>query len=200
MVNILYGIKKPREKKKFNYGRLSELITFDSLGVNPKNKYEIYDEKNNSYKCRRTEYLDEGYVSQEYWVKKDGEINHNFFELTFMLSTSDKISNGTRGYKDGDFKLFNTQNLPLITGKYFKEDKIGLWSVYYYEQNVKILSNFTKNRKVDENTIILMMNCFQENLYNDNENIREERKLKTVLDMVKTIILMQRPVKQLEKL
>lgn len=193
--------KKPREKKKFNYGKLSELITYDSLGVNPKNKYEIYDEKNYSYKCRRTEYYDEGYVSQEYWVKKDDEINHNFFELTFMLSTSDKISNGTTGYKDGDFKLFNAQNLPLITGKYYKEDKIGLWTFYYYEQNVKILSNFTKNKKIDEKYYNLKDELFSGKFtYYDNENdIREERKIKNGMRNGKTTYINTKTTKTIRK-
>src|SRR5690606_30844525 len=39
---------KPREKKQFNNGKLTELITYDSLGVKPKNKFEIYDNKYNS--------------------------------------------------------------------------------------------------------------------------------------------------------
>jgi hypothetical protein len=52
-----------------------------------------------------------------------------------------------------------------------------------------------------KNTIILMMNCFHENLYTMTMKIILEKseKLKTVLDMVKPLILMQRPVKQLEK-
>ncbi len=193
--------KRPREKKKFNYGKLSELISYDSLGVNPKNKYEIYDEKNNSYKCRRTEYLDEGYVSQEYWVKKDGKINHNFFELTFMLSTSDKISNGTTGYKDGEFNLFNAQNQPIVTGIYYKENRIGLWTFYYYDQNVKILSNFTKDKKVDEKYYNLNDELYSGKFtYYDSENeIKEERRIKNGLRNGRTTYINSKTNKTIKK-
>jgi antitoxin component YwqK of YwqJK toxin-antitoxin module len=111
---------KPREKKQFSNGHLTDLITYDSLGVKPKNKFEIYDDKYNGYKCRRTEYLEDGYVSQEYWFKKEEEINHNFFELTFLIYTDKKLSDGTTAYKDGDFKVFNSDNQPIVTGKYYK--------------------------------------------------------------------------------
>lgn len=118
---------KPSVKKQFNYGKLTELIVYDSLGLNPQNKYEIYDEKINSYKCRRTEYFEDGFAIQEYWLKKENEIDYNFFEIEFFLSVG-KLSDGTKGYKDGEFKLFNSNNQPLITGKYYKEDMIGLFT------------------------------------------------------------------------
>lgn len=180
---------KLKEKKQFNYGKLTELITYDSLGVNPKNKYEIYDEKYNSYKCRRTEYYnDNTSVSQEYWIKKEKDIDHNWFELTFLLAINPKSSDGNNGYKDGEFKLFNTTSQPVVTGKYYKKDKIGLWTFYYYNQNVKIESNFAQDKLTDENYLTQNEELFSgEFVYFDDENgIKEVRKIKDGLRNGKT--------------
>lgn len=187
---------KPKEKKQFNYGKLTELIAYDSLGVKQKNKYEIYDNKQNSYKCRRTEYFEDGYVSQEYWFKKEEEeINHNFFELIFFIS----ISDGTTAYKDGDFKVFNSDNKPIVTGKYFKEDRIGFWTFYYYDQKVKIESNFTQDKRTDEKYVTLNGDLFSGLfIYNDN-GIKEERKIKDGLRNGKTVYIDTKTKKKIKK-
>lgn len=192
---------KPREKKQFNLGKLTELITYDSLGVNPQNKYEIFEEKYNSYKCRRTEYLESGYTVQEYWLKKDKEIDHHWFELTFLIAIDKKLSDGTTGYKDGEFKLFNSNNQPFITGKYYKEDRIGLWTFYYYDQKVKIESNFTQDKRADEKYLTLNGEPFSgEFIYYDNENgIKEERKIKDGLRNGKTTYIDLKTNKTIKK-
>lgn len=183
---------KPSEKKQFNYGKLTELITYDSLGVNQKNKYEIYNENYNSYKCRKTEYYsDKTSASQEYWVKKEKDIDHNWFELTFLLAINPKFSDGATGYKDGEFKLFNSTNQPIVTGKYYKKDRIGLWTFYYYDQNVKIESNFVQDKRIDEKYLTLNGDLFSgEFIYFDDENgIKEERKIKDGLRNGKTFYI-----------
>lgn len=195
------NLNKPREKKQFNYGKLTELITYDSLGVNPKNKYEIFDEKDSSYKCRKTEYYEDNTsASQEYWVKKEEEIDPLFFEITFALSVS-KYSDGTKGYKDGDFKLINSNNQPFITGKYYKEDKIGLWTFYYYDQNVKIESNFAQDKQTDEKYLTLNGASFSgEFVYYDDENgIKEERKIKDGLRNGRTTYIDTKTKKTIKK-
>lgn len=192
---------KPREKKQFSYGKLTELITYDSLGVKPVNKYEIYDEKYNSYKCRKTEYYnDKTSASQEYWIKKEKDIDHDWFELTFAMSVG-KYSDGTTGYKDGEFKLFNSTNQPIVTGKYYKEDRIGLWTFYYYNQNVKIESNFMQDKRTDEKYFTLDGELFSgEFIYNDNENrIKEERKIKDGLRNGKTTYIDLKTNKTIKK-
>lgn len=192
---------KPREKKQFNYGKLTELITYDSLGINPQNKYEIYDEKYNSYKCRRTEYLESGYAVQEYWLKKDKEIDPHWFELTFLFAIDKKLSDGTTGYKDGEFKLFNSNNQPIVTGKYYKEDRIGLWTFYFYDQNVKIESNLSQDKRTDEKYFTLNGDLFSgEFIYNDEANgIIEERKIKDGLRNGKTIYIDTKTKKTIKK-
>ncbi len=192
---------KPREIKQFNNGKLTELITYDSLGVKPKNHYEIYNEKYNSYKCRKTEYYtDNTSASQEYWLKKENDIDHNWFELNFALSVW-KFSDGTTGYKDGEFKLFNSENQPLITGKYYKEDRIGLWTFFFYDQKVKIESNYIQNNRTDEKYFTLNGDLFTgEFIYNDEENeITEVRKIKDGLRNGKTVYIDKKTKKIIKK-
>ncbi|MBK7037875.1 MAG: hypothetical protein IPH42_16420 [Bacteroidetes bacterium] len=99
--------------------------------------------------CKWTTYFDEGgYVSQEYWLNKEEEIDHNWFELTFRIAIG---KYGSNGYKDGEYLLYNAEGNPIITGTYLKEIKINLWTYYYYEQGIKIESNFSNDIKTDEN-------------------------------------------------
>jgi antitoxin component YwqK of YwqJK toxin-antitoxin module len=181
---------KPSEKKQFNNGKLTALTTYDSLGGNLINKYEIYDENYNSYKCRKTEfYSDNTSSSQEYWVKKEKDIDHNWFELNFLIAIEKTFSDETKGHKEGEFRLFNSNNQPIVTGKFYKEDRIGLWTFYYYDQNVKIESNFTADKRVDEKYLNLNGGLFSgEFVYFDNDNgIKEERKIKDGFRNGKTV-------------
>lgn len=184
------NLNKPRMEKQFSYGKFKELIVYDSLGVKPVNKYEIYDEKDNSYKCKRTQFLINGYASQEYWLKKEKEIDHSWFELTFILDTG-KNSDGSNGYKDGELKIFNESNKPIVTGRYYKEDKIGLWTNYYYDQQVKIESNYEDDIQMNEKYLTLNGRLFSDEFVfiNKDENIKEVRKIKDGLRNGKTIFI-----------
>jgi antitoxin component YwqK of YwqJK toxin-antitoxin module len=195
------SFNKPREIKQFNYGKLKELITFDSLGVSKINKYEIYDEQNNSCKVRKTEFLDNGYVTQEYWLYKENEINHYWFELMFLIAIDKKRSDGTTGYKDGDFQHFNSDNQPIVTGKYFKEDRIGLWTFYYYEQNVKIQSNFSQDKLTNEKYLNINGELFSGKfIYYDSDNgVKEERKVNNGLRNGKTVYIDTKTKKTIKK-
>jgi antitoxin component YwqK of YwqJK toxin-antitoxin module len=180
---------KPREIKQFNYGNLKELVTFDSLGFNKINKYEIYDEQYNSYKTRKTEFLESGYATQEYLVNKTKEIEHNWFELIFLIAINRKLSDGTEGYKDGLYGLYDSQSKPLVTGKFYKEERIDLWTFYNYDQDIKIESNFSKNIRTDEKYLKINGELFSgEFTFIDTENnIKEIRKIKDGLRNGKTI-------------
>ena len=186
------NINKPREEKHFSNGKFKELIVYDSLGIKPVNKYEIYDEKYNSYKCRRTQYLTDGYSSQEYWLNKEKEIDHNWFELTFLIAIDKKLSDdGTKAYKDGSFTLFNSSDRPIVLGKFFKEDRVGIWINYYYDQQVKIESNYENDLQMDEKYLTLNGNLFTGEFVftNKDENIKEVRKVKDGLRNGKTLFI-----------
>lgn len=190
--SILYcGQYTPKEKKQFKDGKLTELIVYDSLGTNTTSKYEIYDEKYNGYKCRYTRYYKDGFISQEYWLKKSNneKINHDCFEQMFWVTTSDLPKNDEiEGYADGEHKRFNANNQPIVTGKLHKKDMIGLWTFYYYDQNVKIQSNYAQSKQTDEKYLKLNGGLYSGTfVHYDNENgIKEERKIKDGLRNGKT--------------
>jgi len=190
--SIFYcGQYTPKEKIQFKDGKLTEVISYDSLGLKPINKYEIYDEKYNGYKCRHTRYFTDASISQEYWVKKTNyeNISHDYFEQMFLVIISDMPkSDEIEGYADGEYKMLNANNQPLVTGKLYKNDMIGLWTFYYYDQNVKIESNYVSNQQMDEKYLKLNGELFSgEFVYYDNKNgIKEERKIKEGLRNGKT--------------
>lgn len=179
---------QPRERKIFSNGNLKELTVYDSLGIKPIKKYEIYEDQLNSYKCRQTKYLENNFfTNQEYWVKKEEEIDHNLYELVFEL-TAGNFSKGIDGYKDGDFNFYNDRNMPIVTGKYFKENKIGLWTYYFYDQKIKIESNFSNNNQLDERYFTLNGELFsgEFNFIDEDNGIIESRKIKNGLRNGKT--------------
>jgi len=179
----------PSEEKQFSRGKLIELTTYDSLGESPKNKYEIYDEDQIILKCKKTDYLDNGFSSQEYYVKKEMDIDHKWFEFIFLMAINKNFDAGTYGYKDGEYLLFNSNDKPIIKGKYYKENKTGLWTFYFNDQNVKIESDFVNNEKIDEIYYTLKGELFSgEFIYDDVDNgIKETRKIKDGLRNGKTV-------------
>jgi len=136
---------KPREEKFFENGKLKTLITYDSLGgIN--RKYEILTETNYDLTCRRTDFEKTGKVSQVYWMKKDeADLNYNFFEFIFLIKTGGKLSDGTTGYANGEFKVFGADGKILVEGSYLKKDRIGKWKLYYYDVNVYTEQDFTSD-------------------------------------------------------
>jgi predicted adenine nucleotide alpha hydrolase (AANH) superfamily ATPase len=68
---------------------------------------------------------------------------------------------------------------------------IGLWTFYYYDQNVKIEYNYSKNKQTNEKYLKLNGELYSgEFIYYDNENgVKEERKIKDGLRNGKTIYI-----------
>ena len=148
------------------------------------NKYEVYDVLQSRYKCRKTDFNNDGYVSQEYSLVKDGEINHDFFDFQFELMTCD-FSGGKSGFKLGEYKVYNSLNQPLVLGKYSRDDKIGIWTYFYYDQGIKIESNLHKSN--DEKYYNLTGTLFSGEFTIINEdNIKEVRTIKNGLRDGKT--------------
>jgi antitoxin component YwqK of YwqJK toxin-antitoxin module len=186
---ILYNsINKPSNKKQFENGDLKEFIVYDSLGNNPILKFEIFDKKSDGYKCRKTEFMEDfGAESQVYWIHDEGPINKQFFDFVFYLKV-DESSEESEGYRDGDYKFANSAGDPIIEGYYLKNTKIGQWTNYFYDQNVKIESNYLEGIKKDEKYLTLTNLPFSgEVIYNDYEqDIKEIREIKNGLRSGKT--------------
>lgn len=173
--------KKPKEIKRFDDGEFKELIVYDSIGQQPERKFEIFDEYSNRYKCRFTQYFPTGKISQVYWLKKENEISHNWFELSFLLKL--KENDKSLIYKDGEYNDYDISNRPLITGEYFKENKIGDWIYYYYPQKVKIEIEYDDNIIITEKYLDLNDALFSGEFTHINEEnkIKEIRKIKNGL-------------------
>lgn len=197
---IWIDFNKPRKEKQFSYGKLKELIVYDSLGVKPVNKYEIYEETYNSYKCRRVHYFADGYSSQVYWVKKEIGIDHNWFELAFLIAIKEK-SDSSKAYKDGYFKIFDKGNKPIVSGKYFREEKVGPWINYFYDQQVKIELNYENNIEINEKYFTLDGSLFSGKFVfiNKDRNIKEIRKIKNGLRNGKTLYINLSTGKKIKK-
>ena len=123
-------------------------------------------------------------ISQEYWLKKTGyeKSNYDCFEQYFLVTIADNLPKSDElkdaGFADGEYKMLNDKNQIVEAGKIYKKDMISLWTFYYYDQNVKIESNYTQNKPTDEKYLKLNGELFSgEFVYFDNENgIKEERK------------------------
>lgn len=123
------------EVSEYAYGELKKISIYDPLGSNIVRAYEILSSGFGSYKCRKTVYGDT-IVSQIYNLTKEGneKIYGNYFELYFYLN----INNKNGGYADGEYREYNKKNIPLIEGIYYKDIKIGKWTYYYPDIQVKI--------------------------------------------------------------
>ena len=180
---------KPREIKQFDNGKFRELITYDSLGVKKIKKYEISEKGFTGYKIKQTQFLNNSYIVQEYQLQKDKQIDHNWFELMFLIAIDRKMSGEAKGFKDGFYGIYDSEDKPLVTGKYYKEERIDLWTFYYSDQGIKIESHYKNDKSTDEKYLKLNGELFSgEFTFVDNENgIEEIRKVKDGLRNGKTI-------------
>lgn len=185
-----YNDGKLKEIKQFSYGVFKELVTYDSLGNHPKRKFEIFEESSYKIKCRLTNYYPEGKTSQVYWVKKENEqINHHWFELSFMLDL--RSNNDSNIYKDGEFKVFNSDDKPIIIGNYYKENRIGKWTYNYDQQRVKLEINYDENMILNEKYFTTDGNLFSGDFTynNDDGKVKEVRSIKNGLRNGKTVFI-----------
>lgn len=172
---------KPKEIKRFDDGIFKELVVYDSNGKQPQRKFEIFDEYSNRYKCRFTQYFSNGKISQVYWVKKDKDISHNWFEISFLLKLKEKDKSLI--YKDGEYKDFDINDRPLVIGEYFEESKIGDWIYYYYPQKIKIEIEYDDNINIEEKYFTLNNEKYSGDFtFIDNDKkIKEIRSIKNGL-------------------
>lgn len=182
---------KPKKVSHFSYGVFKELSVYDYSGKEIVTKYEVFDKTNSGYKCRITQYTPAGYSSQEYWLNDRNKINHFTFKSTIDAFINQQQSDNAKGYKNGWFKSFDKAGKPLIIGKWYKEDKIGIWITYYYDQNIKIETSYEKYIDFDENYQTLNGELFsgEFELLNEEENTKEIRKIKEGLRNGKTVVI-----------
>ena len=180
---------RPSYIKKFDNGKLKLLIVNDSLGLKKINKYEIIQTNESRIKCVETKYLTDKLVSQEYWLKNDN-VNHQFFEIDFLIKTSN-LSDGSNGYKDGVYTVSTLNNEPQIIGKYYKENKIGTWTYFFYDQKAKIEIEYVDDKNVSERYLNIDGTLFagEFEFVNNDNHTKEIRKVKEGLRNGKTLII-----------
>lgn len=180
-IYIVYNrFNNPIETKKFDNGKFKELISYDSAGIKPIAKYEIFEEYDNGFKCKHTIYMEDGHTSQIYWVKKDKEINHEWFEFEFIINEKlGNFKNGSMGFKDGEYALFY-KGKPQVIGEYYQEKKSGFWEFFYENQNVKIEINYINYIATKEKYLTMDGEMFSGEFifYSEDGKTKESRKIK----------------------
>jgi antitoxin component YwqK of YwqJK toxin-antitoxin module len=176
---IWKGKDRYSEIIKYDNGKFRALTVYDSLGITPGHSYDILEDDVNHILCRSTTYSEAGSESQVYWLKNQGEIDPLWFDLFFLINTG-KLSDGTTGYKEGEFKLYDNNNRILISGSYARNQKIYEWTHFYYDQNVKIILSYINGIPGNERYFSLDNQPFSgEFIFIDKENnIKEIRSIK----------------------
>jgi antitoxin component YwqK of YwqJK toxin-antitoxin module len=132
-------LKRPYEELYFKNGQFTELYIYDSLGDYILRSYLIFNETKDSYNCKKTIFFRNGKAShsQVYTFKKKNseKINYNLFEFIFITSIGEN-SDGSSGYPDGEFKVYDNKERVISEGTVYKKDKIGVWKYYYYDVNI----------------------------------------------------------------
>jgi antitoxin component YwqK of YwqJK toxin-antitoxin module len=143
-------------EKYFDKGKLKIFLRYDSLGLSPERKYEIISETKFDLKCRRTDYNNNGKISQVYWMKKPVEfLNHNTFEWTFLIYTNSKYTKDSTGYPDGEYIEYNHDDKIVVEGKKFKKNLIGKWIYNYYINNILLEEEYNNNILSSEKYFVL---------------------------------------------
>lgn len=138
-----------KEEKLFENGKLKTLNVYDSIGRSVVRTYEILQDNASSIICKRIDIDNNGKLSQEYFLNVGEGINHNYFEVMFILKTG-KLSNGTDGYKEGEFKYSTLDEKPIVIGNYKNNNKTGLWKYYYYDIDVLRTEEYSNNTLINE--------------------------------------------------
>jgi antitoxin component YwqK of YwqJK toxin-antitoxin module len=147
---IYNNSKKPIEERYFANGKLKSLSIYDSLDFSIIRSYEIlYETKyGNKYEiyCKKTEFNSDGKVSQNYMLStnKSESFYNNYFEFIFN-SCLEENSDISRGYPDGEFKLYDKDDKILVEGTFYKNIKTGKWKTYYYDISTYTEEDFRDN-------------------------------------------------------
>jgi len=132
------------KKLIFKDDQLTEVKYYDSLGLKPFYKYEIYDVKETSFRCRLTEFYDDCYEMQEYWLLMDKDEEYDPFDFAAYFAYNLETKTGAiSSHKDGAYGFYELDNRPLVLGSYYKEEPTGKWESFYYSQDLKIEENRT---------------------------------------------------------
>ncbi|WP_026837075.1 toxin-antitoxin system YwqK family antitoxin [Gillisia sp. JM1] len=168
----------PTEKRIYNIGKLKQFTVLDSTGINFIDRLDYIHTTNKGSLWNRTNPIGDLTMTQEYTVNADEAIHEFSFEF-ILRNQSNSDSNDYNTYRDGKFQLLEN-NIPQIVGYFINELKAGEWTYYYYDQGVKIQSDFIDDEKQNEKYLTLQNELFDGTFIytNSEENIREERRVR----------------------
>lgn len=167
-----------KEKRVFDYGELDQFIVYDSIGVNVVEKYEYIRTSSKGPLWKRSNPMGSITMTQEYRVKRDSEINSTEFEFILRNELNSKTDE-YNAYRDGKFQMLKN-NTPQIVGYFDKDLQTGKWTFFFYDQGVKIQSDFINGEKQNEIYLTLRDEPYDGTfVYIDSEkNIKEERRVR----------------------
>jgi antitoxin component YwqK of YwqJK toxin-antitoxin module len=132
------------KKLLFKDDQLIEVKYYDSLGLKPQVKFDIYDVKETNFRCRLTEFYDDYYEIQEYWLLMDKDEEYDPFEFAAYFAYNLETKTGViSSHKDGAYGFYDLDNRPLVLGSYYKEEPTGKWIYFYYSHDLIIEQNRT---------------------------------------------------------
>ncbi|MCM8569698.1 hypothetical protein NE848_09925 [Gramella jeungdoensis] len=167
-----------KEKRIFDYGELDQFIVYDSTGVNVVEKYEYIRTSSKGPLWKRSNPMGSITMTQEYRVKPDSDINSTEFEFILRDGLNSK-TNQYNAYRDGKFEMLEN-NTPQIVGYFDKDLQTGKWTFFFYDQGVKIQSDFINGEKQNEIYLTLRDEPFDGTFvyFDSEENIKEERRVR----------------------
>ncbi|MFP9114672.1 hypothetical protein ACLI1A_12075 [Flavobacterium sp. RHBU_3] len=147
---VIYKNGRIIANNMFSNGLLTKSIEYDDKGK-PLTEYTLHDFKPESFRITITNYLpNKNRETQEYTFIKQEEIDFEYFKAILK-----PVLNTDNCYKDGAYTLTDAKNNLLVGGTYLKEAQTGLWRYFYYDQKVKLESNYTDGKRVDETYFLI---------------------------------------------
>jgi len=186
--NIVFDdAQNPSVIRLYRNDQIISIKRFDLTKNKIQREIKIIQNNGDNVLCNKIEYTENSIISEDFWMKRDGsEVE---FEIEFYTKANSQ--NEDYLYKNGEYILSNLKEEKLIVGNYIKNKKNGLWTYFYYDQNVKIDENYLNNEKNDEVYYKIDGTSFSGEFESiDNEkNIKEIRKIKDGLRNGKTTII-----------
>ncbi len=181
---------KPEITWNYQDGKISEIDYYNEVGYSVLAKFELFNKSMESLKCRQTLFFADSIVAQEYWIPLEDETVPPNFMTYFSKMLNGSATSGRVGYKDGDYKLFDSHKRLLKAGVYYKESKENWWTEFYYDQGVKKEELYSAGSSQEERFLDLNNNPFsgQVSLFHIDQGTKEEVRVKNGLRHGKTII------------
>lgn len=179
--------EKPSQKRIFDEGKLKTFIVYDSTGVSEVDRFELLKHDHYGSLWKRKNPIGSLTMTQEYRVKPEVDTDDPSFE--FVLRNEENMENNSYNtYRDGKFEMLES-NTVQIEGYYNQNSETGRWTYYFYDQGVKMKSDFIDGKKQSEFYFTLNNDLYSGKFVfiDEAEGVIQEIKIKNSLRHGKTI-------------